>query len=131
MLDVVIITHGLFGEELFQSSEMIVGKQGNVHCLSVLPGKQLSEVVEELDNVIKKASGGIIILTDMFGGSPSNVAFSYAGKSNIEIISGVNMPMLLKVFSGRLAGEDLTTLSASCREAGINSIKVAGELIRK
>jgi PTS system mannose-specific IIA component len=131
MLDVVIITHGLFGEELFQSSEMIVGKQGNVHCLSVLPGKQLSEVVEELDNVIKKASGGIIILTDMFGGSPSNVAFSYAGKSNIEIISGVNMPMLLKVFSGRLAGEELATLSASCREAGINSIKVAGELIRK
>jgi PTS system mannose-specific IIA component len=131
MLDVVIITHGLFGEELFQSSEMIVGKQGNVHCLSVLPGKQLSEVVEELDNVIKKANGGVIILTDMFGGSPSNVAFSYAGRTNIEIISGINMPMLLKVFSGRLAGEDLTTLSASCREAGINSIKVAGELIRR
>ncbi|MDR2104661.1 MAG: PTS sugar transporter subunit IIA [Deferribacteraceae bacterium] len=131
MLEIVIITHGLFGEELFQSSEMILGKQGNVHCLSVLPGKQLSEVVEELDAVIKKANGGVVILTDMFGGSPSNVAFSYAGRPNIEIISGVNMPMLLKAFSGRLAGEDLATLSASCREAGINSIKVAGELMRR
>ncbi len=121
----------VFGEELFQSCEMILGKQGNVSCIAVQPGKTLADVVDELDGSINTHNAkGVLIFTDMFGGSPSNVAFSYVGQSNIEIISGVNMPMLLKAFSGRMAGEGLETLALSCREAGINSIKVANELMQ-
>ncbi len=131
MIEIVVMTHGLFGEELFQSVEMILGKQDNVSCIAVRPDKNISEVVDELDKVIEKNnSDGILIFTDMFGGSPSNVAFSYVGQAGIDIISGVNMPMLLKAFSGRMAGEDLSTLAASCKEAGINSIKVANEIIQ-
>jgi PTS system mannose-specific IIA component len=131
MIDLIIITHGLFGEELFLSTELIIGKQDNVHCLSVIPEKSVNEVVRELDAIIGKSSSqGIIIFTDMFGGSPSNIAFSYSGQPNIEIISGVNMPMLLKAFTGRMAGENLAFLASACREAGIKSIKVANELIK-
>lgn len=131
MIELVIITHGHFGEEVFLSAEMIMGKQGNVHTIAVEPGKALSHVVDELDAVISaNSSKGVLILTDMFGGSPSNVAFSYAGQPNIEIISGVNLPMLLKAFSSRMSGTDLATLAAECGEAGRNSIKVASELIQ-
>ena len=131
MIEIVIITHGLFGEELFLSAEMILGKQGNVHNIVVQPGRSLTEIVDDLDAVIKKKnSKGILILTDMFGGSPSNIAFSYAGQPDIEIISGVNLPMLLKAFSGRMSKSSLSELASECSEAGKSSIKVAGELMR-
>jgi PTS system mannose-specific IIA component len=131
MVAVVIMTHGHFGEELFLSAEMILGKQGNVYSISVAPGTVLTEVVDKLDEVIKKNAGkGVLIFTDMFGGSPSNIAFSYVGQPNVEIVSGVNLPMLLKAFSGRMAGEALKELAESCGEAGKNSIKVASELIQ-
>ena len=131
MIELVIITHGHFGEEVFLSAEMIMGKQGNVHTISVEPGKALSEVVDDLDAVISaNANKGVLILTDMFGGSPSNVAFSYAGQPNVEIVSGVNLPMLLKAFSSRMAGGSLEQIAAECGEAGRNSIKVASELIQ-
>ena len=130
MTEIILITHGHFGEELYLSAEMILGKQGNVSCIAVEPGKALTEAVDQLDAIItKNASKGALILTDMFGGSPSNVAFSYAGQPNIEIVSGVNLPMLLKAFSGRMGGEKLSDLAAGCCEAGKNSIKSANELI--
>ncbi len=131
MVEIVIITHGLFGEELFLSAEMILGKQGNVHNIAVQPGRSLTEIVDELDAVITKKSGkGILILTDMFGGSPSNIAFSYVGQPNIEIVSGINLPMLLKAFSGRMSETSLRDLASECGEAGKNSIKVASELMQ-
>jgi PTS system mannose-specific IIA component len=131
MVEVVIITHGHFGEELFLSAEMILGKQGSVHTISVVPGTVLTEVVDKLDEILNKnPEKGTLIFTDMFGGSPSNIAFSYVGQPDVEIISGVNLPMLLKVFSGRMVGEDLRTLAESCGEAGRNSIKVASELMQ-
>jgi PTS system mannose-specific IIA component len=130
MIEIVLITHGHFGEELYLSAEMILGKQGNVRSIAVEPGKPIAEIVDELDEVIKKTGDkGVLILTDMFGGSPSNVAFSYVGQPNLEIISGVNLPMLLKAFSGRMAGESLAIMASGCSEAGKNSIKVANELI--
>ena len=134
MIEIVIITHGLFGEELYLSAEMILGKQGDVHCIAVQPGCALAEIVDILDGIITKKSDngkGVLILTDMFGGSPSNIAFSYSGQPNIEIISGVNLPMLIKAFSGRMAGTTLHTLALECGEAAKNSIKIAGELLDK
>ena len=131
MVEIVIMTHGHFGEELFLSAEMILGKQGNVHSLSIAPGIALKDVVDKLDEIILKAKAkGVLIFTDMFGGSPSNVAFSYVGQAGIEIISGVNLPMLLAAFSGRMNGQELSTMAESCAEAGKNSIKVASELIQ-
>ncbi|MDR0454032.1 MAG: PTS galactitol transporter subunit IIBC [Deferribacteraceae bacterium] len=132
MIEIVIITHGLFGEELFLAAEIILGKQGDVHNIAVQPGSSITEIVDILDSVIvKKRDKGILILTDMFGGSPSNIAFSYAGKPNIDIVSGVNLPMLLKAFSGRMAEKTLHELASECGEAAKNSIKVAGELMAK
>jgi PTS system mannose-specific IIA component len=132
MIEIVIITHGLFGEELYLSAEMILGKQGSVTSIAVQPGKAMSDIAAELDSIIAKDShNGVLVLTDMFGGSPSNVAFSYVGQPNVEIVSGVNLPMVLKSFSGRMAGEDLATLASGCSEAGRKSIKVASELMGK
>ena len=132
MTEIVIITHGLFGEELFLSAELILGKQGDVHNISVQPGDSLAEVADNLDVIINKNNGkGILILTDMFGGSPSNVAFSYSGRSDVEIISGINLPMLIKAFAGRMAGYSLYKLASECAEAAKNCIKIASELLKK
>lgn len=131
MIEFVIITHGHFAEELYLSAEMILGKQGGVHAVAVEPGIKLADIADKLDDIINKnEEKGIIIFTDMFGGSPSNIAFSYAGKSGVEIVSGVNLPMILKAFSGRMSGESLSQLVENCSEAGKASIKVGSELIR-
>ena len=131
MVEIVIMTHGHFGEELYLAAEMILGKQGNVHSLSITPGVELKDIVDKLDEIIQKSQNkGVLIFTDMFGGSPSNVAFSYVGQRGIEIVSGINLPMLLAAFSGRMSEQELPAMAESCKEAGRNSIKMASELIQ-
>jgi PTS system mannose-specific IIA component len=132
MIEIVIITHGLLSEELFLSAEMILGKQNHVKNIAIQPGLTLPEIADELDKIIADNNNkGVLILTDMFGGSPSNVALSYVGRAGVEIVSGVNLPMLLKALTGRITGYGLEELAIACSEAGKSSIKVASELIQK
>lgn len=133
MVCMVILTHGLFGEELFRAAEMIVGKQDKVELISMQTGFALSDVSKRLEEVINIYSeDSVIVFTDMFGGSPSNISMAYLKENAVEVVSGVNLPMLLRAFGMRMeGGHSLDEIAAEAAEAGKASIKVAGTLLNK
>jgi PTS system mannose-specific IIA component len=130
MITLVILTHGSLGLELLKTAEMIIGKQDAVEILSIHSGTTLSELAEKLDKLVEKhKNDGIIIITDMFGGSPSNIAMAYLVNDNVEVITGVNLPMLIKIFSTRNNVETPKELCKMASEAGKNSIIIAGDIL--
>ncbi len=133
MVNIVILTHGMFGEELFKASEMIVGKQDRVEILSIQDGSSVHDIATQLEAIITvNGQYGNIIFTDMFGGSPSNISIGFLDSGKCEVVSGVNLPMLIKVFSLR-NNSDLSVheLALKTAKAGNDSIKVAGEILHK
>ncbi|MGE4318083.1 MAG: PTS sugar transporter subunit IIA [Deferribacterales bacterium] len=131
MIGIIAVTHGLFGEELIKSAEMIVGKQECLESISMLEGSSLTDIADSIEKAIDKyESDGVIIFTDMFGGSPSNISMAYLGTKNMEVVSGVNLPMLIKAISARKEHKSLTAICEDCAESGKNSIIVAGQLMK-
>lgn len=131
MIGIIAVTHGNFGEELIRSAEMIVGKQECVESISMLEGSSLSDIADSIEKAIEKyEANGAIIFTDMFGGSPSNISMAYLGDKNVEVVSGVNLPMLIKAFSARREHKSLTSICGDCADSGKNSIIVAGQLMK-
>jgi len=129
MLGIVMVTHGQFGEELINTAEMIVGKQDCVETISMNSGSSLSDVADEIEKVIAKYENmGVIVFTDMFGGSPSNISMAYLGSKNIEVVSGVNLPMVIKAFTMRKENISISEICRDCANSGKDSIIVAGEL---
>lgn len=128
---VVIVTHTDYAERLLKAAEMIIGPQENARTVAVDVGVDTARTVKELEEAIKAvdAGGGAIILTDMFGGTPTNLALSLFGQQRIEVVTGVNLPMLIKILSTRL--RPLEQLAADAKSAGVQGIVVAGEILRK
>lgn len=125
MIALVIGSHGMFSEELLKSSEMVFGSQSNVATVTFKPGEGTDDLLEKYTNAINKldCKDGILFMVDLFGGSPFNAASMIAVKnSNMEIVAGVNLPMLLEVFGSREFStlEDLVSVAEN---AGKNSIK--------
>ncbi|MDE7170197.1 MAG: PTS galactitol transporter subunit IIBC [Mucispirillum sp.] len=132
MVSIIILTHGLLGEELYRTAEMIVGIQDKVENISIHSGLSLNEASLQLEAAIDKFKDDCcIIFTDMFGGSPSNISMAYLAQDSIEVVSGVNLPMLLKAFTMRMnPNYSLTEIASASAEAGKSSIKVAGSLLK-
>ncbi len=130
---VIILTHGMFGEELLHSAEMIIGRQDKVEVISIQSGASVDDVSLKMEEIFKHCQGeNCLIYTDMFGGSPSNISMAYLNKDSIEVVSGVNLAMLLKAFTMRMDSKySLSEIAKESAEAGISSIKVAGELLSK
>ncbi len=123
-IGVILVTHADYGAALLRAAEFILGPVQDCASISVdVSVKRLNEAVKRLDT-----GRGVMILTDMFGGTPTNLSLALLGKGNVEVLTGVNLPMLLKVFGGR--GGDLATLSRDARDAGAKGIVAAGELLR-
>ena len=125
MIALVIGSHGMFSEELLKSSEMVFGSQSNVATVTFKPGEGTDDLLEKYTNAINKldCKDGILFMVDLFGGSPFNAASMIAVKNpNMEIVAGVNLPMLLEVFGSREFStlEDLVSVAEN---AGKNSIK--------
>lgn len=132
MVGIVILTHGALGLELLRTAEMIIGKQDKVDILSVQNGSSLSDLASSLDSLKEKyQSDGLLILTDMFGGSPSNVAMAYLDNKNVEVITGVNLPMLIKAFTIRKDTSSPQELAKLSSNTAKESIIIAGELLKK
>lgn len=132
MVGIVLVTHGKFGEELKNSAEMILGSQEAVETISIEYGSSLADVADEIENIIARyEESGAIVFTDMFGGSPSNVAMAYLGSKNVEVVSGVNLPMLIKALGMRRENKSLRTMCMECAESARQSIIVAGELLKE
>ncbi len=131
MVGIVILTHGLFGEELFKSAEMILGRQDRVEIISMQAGFSLNDVAGRLEDIINVYGNECcLVFTDMFGGSPSNISMAYLNTDTVEVVSGVNLPMLIKAFSMRMDNKySLSEIAEESAKAGKDSIKVAGDLL--
>lgn len=130
---IVILTHGIFGEELLRSAEMIIGRQDKVEVISIQGGVSMNDASLKLEDILKQyKTESCLVFTDMFGGSPSNISMAYLDKDTVEVVSGVNLPMLLKAFTMRMdSANTLDKIAKESAEAGRSSIKVAGELLNK
>lgn len=128
MIGLVIVTHGGLATEFRQALEHIVGRQDNLETISIgAEDDMAARRLEILDAVKKTETGeGVIVLTDMFGGTPSNLAISVMDEANIEVIAGINLPILVKLAS--LRNEvGMREAVALAREAGRKYIKVASQ----
>jgi PTS system mannose-specific IIA component len=130
MIGVVIVTHGKLAHEFRAALEHVVGPQEQIETISIGPDDDLdvrrADMLSALDNV--DTGDGVIVLTDMFGGSPSNLAISAMERPSVEVIAGVNLPMLVKLASVRAeAGLDEAIMKA--QEAGRKYISVASQIL--
>ncbi len=128
MIGLVIVTHGGLAVEFRAALEHVVGPQSQLETISIGPEDDMSvRRVEILDAVRRTDTGaGVIVLTDMFGGTPSNLAISIMEEAKVEVIAGINLPILVKLTSIR--GETpLAAAVSAAREAGRKYIKVASQ----
>ena len=130
MIGLVLVTHGRLAEELKNALEHVVGSQRNVDAISIGPDDDMEQRRADIVDAIGRADEGqgVVILTDMFGGTPSNLAISVMKAGSIEVIAGVNLPMLVKLSSVR----DTLPLDAAvdaARSAGQKYISVASQVL--
>ena len=97
-LNIVVATHGRFGEELVKSAEMIIGETNNVYTLSLLPEKSFEDFYEETKEIFTEIEGPTIALVDLFGGTPSNVLTALTQKYEHKVVSGVNLPLFIELY---------------------------------
>ncbi len=132
MVGVVVATHGRLGDELLMTTKFIVGATVNMVALSIDPARP----VEELQADIKEAIGnvdqgeGVLILTDMFGGTPANMTLAFMEEGNVEIVTGVNLPMLIRLCQCRDGGQSLHEVADSVVEYGRKSISQACAILQ-
>ena len=126
MIGIVIVSHERISKELLVALEHIVGKQENIEAISIFPGDNVEKRRKEILNATKRVNSGkgVVILTDMFGGTPSNLAISLMEDRHIEVIAGVNLPLLIKMASLRKDCE-LKELVKISQESGRKYINVA------
>jgi PTS system mannose-specific IIA component len=132
MVGIVIITHLKLGEELLAVAELIVGKLKQFQAVSINPTEGVEEIREKISEAIRRVDRGkgILILTDMFGGTPSNISLSFLEEGKIEVITGVNLPMLLKL-SIYEEERDLAGLANFIKTYGQKNINLASEILKK
>jgi PTS system mannose-specific IIA component len=131
MIGVVVVTHGQLATELVNAAEMIVGDLPQFVAVSIGWHDDVDDAREEIRQAIARvqAPEGVLILTDMFGGTPSNLGLTFLETNKVEVISGVNLPMLLKL-AGMQTSPDLLAVARDIREHGRNAIWVASDLMR-
>ena len=130
MIGIIIVTHGNLALELKSAMEHILGIQKNIEIISIKPDDDLEIKKSALEESIKKVDeeNGVIILTDMFGGTPSNLAISLLKLGKVEIISGVNLPMLIKLI-GLRDSNDLQKVATESKESAQKYISIASEIL--
>jgi len=131
MIGVVVVTHGQLATELVNAAETIVGDQPRFAAVSIGWHDAVELAREEIAQAIARvdSGSGVIVLTDMFGGTPSNLAITFLAEERVELITGVNLPMLLKL-AGTREVADLRELARRIREDGRTGFWVASDLLR-
>lgn len=131
MIGMVLVTHGRLAEEFVAALEHVVGPQQNILTVCIGPEDDMEQHRQEILRRISEVDDGrgVVLMTDMFGGTPSNLAISVMSKAKVEVIAGVNLPMLIKFASVR-ENESLDDAVASVQEAGRKYINVASRLLR-
>ncbi|MSM40878.1 MAG: PTS sugar transporter [Geobacter sp.] len=130
MIGLVLVTHAGLARELLAAAEMIVGPVEMAETVGIQTGDPVDSIRTGIDEAIRKVnSEGVIIMTDMFGGTPSNMSLSFLEDNRIEVMTGVNLPMLIKFFSDR-GKVGISELAAQLKACGRESISVAGDYLR-
>jgi PTS system mannose-specific IIA component len=130
MIGVLIVTHGGLAREFRSALEHVVGPQEQIETISIGPDDDLEMRRSDMLSALARVDSGkgVVVLTDMFGGTPSNLAISAMDQSNVEVIAGVNLPMLVKLVSVR--GEcGLDDAITQAQEAGRKYISVASKIL--
>jgi PTS system mannose-specific IIA component len=132
MIGVLITTHGNLGSELIKAAELIRGSLKGIIPISVDQTKGVEDLKKEISTAIKKLDQGqgVLILTDLFGGTPSNISLSFMREGKVEVITGVNLPMLLKLPDIR-EGMSLKEFAQNIKDYGIKNISLASEILSK
>ncbi len=130
MIGLVLVTHGHLATEFVIAMEHVVGAQKAIAAIGIGARDDMEERRKEIAACIAKVDSGdgVIILTDLFGGTPSNLAISLMEKGKVEVIAGVNLPMLIRLDGARKC-MNITSAIAAAKEAGIKYISVASEIL--
>jgi len=132
MIGAVIVTHSRIGERLIETAEFMVGRMDGIIAVSVDLETNVFEARRRIAEAVKQVDrgDGVLILTDLFGGSPSNIALSFLNPEGIDVITGVNLPMVI-TFRNKREGRSLLELAKSIQLSGVRSIARARDLIQK
>jgi PTS system mannose-specific IIA component len=132
MIGALITTHGNLGNELIKAAELIKGPLNDIMHVSVDQTKNVEDIKKEISNAIKKLDKGkgVLVLTDLFGGTPSNISLSFIKEGKVEVLTGVNLPMVLKLSEVK---EDMTLRVFACliKHYGEKNIMLASEILDK
>ncbi len=130
MIGLVLVAHGALADEFLNALQYVVGPQRNVATIGLLPTDDLAKRKEDILQAIRQVDtgSGVIILTDMFGGTPSNLAISVMNTANTEVIAGVNLPMLIKISALR-ENSSLKEVVDAAEMAGKKYINVVSKIL--
>lgn len=131
MIGLLLVAHAAVANELLAAAEMIVGKLELVETVGVTPGASASSLMETIkEKVALVSADGAIIMTDMFGGTPSNMSISFLEEGKVEVLTGVNLPMLIRFTQDRdRCG--VSELALRLKDSGRDGISVAGDYLKK
>ena len=130
MIGLILVTHGKLAEEFVHAMQHVVGRQDAVATVCIGPNDDMEARRREIADAVKSVDGGngVIILTDLFGGTPSNLAISLMQAGKVEVIAGINLPMLIRLAKARTC-MTLQKATEAARDAGRNYITIASEFL--
>jgi PTS system mannose-specific IIA component len=131
MVGLLIISHCDLGREFLNAAELILGRLEAANAISITQTTESEELLKTISEEIKALDRGqgVLVLTDMFGGTPSNLSLSFLKEEKVEVLTGVNLPMVVEVAQNR-ERLTLSELGEKAQEAGIKSITLAGKLLK-
>ena len=130
MIGGIIVTHGQLANELVSAAEMIVGEINHITAVSIGWHDDVDVARDEIERAIQRldAGSGVLLLTDMFGGTPTNIAASFLDRALVEVVTGVNLPMVIKLATQE-KDETLPELARRVRDQGREQIHLASEIL--
>lgn len=131
MIGIVIVSHGGLAAEFVSVLEHIMGPQQNIIAVGIDAEDDMEQRRTDIVNAVKAADNGkgVIVLTDMFGGTPSNLAISIIDQEKVEVLAGVNVPLLIKMAALRKESDDIGVIVEKAQEAGRKYINIASKLL--
>jgi PTS system mannose-specific IIA component len=130
MIGALVVTHGHLGHELVAAAEMIVGEISHIKSVSIGWHDDVNDARKDIEGRISEveSGSGVLILTDMFGGTPSNIALSFHNPGTVDVVTGVNLPMIIKI-ANQKEGDTLESLARIVRDQGRSSIAMASDFL--
>ena len=130
MINLIVATHGKMSQETVNLTKMVLGESEQLDFVTFVPGEGPEDLIEKYNNIISKYdANGTLFLVDLFGGSPYNAACRIVAETeNTDVITGVNVPMLLEVLDAREETNKVSELVETAKNSGINGIKIFSEI---